>query len=148
MSNLKIWSFSASKELLTANKISALINDSAADVLIKHLFYTHKRFYILGNLYVCPPPLPLSCIQHLCALLFCLLAAIGRTLIPRYFSTVFEGGVSELHYILKHSKESFHNSCITLDCDQCTMVTQHGKPMFTKVTPDPRAPLPMLNDPA
>ncbi|KAM7389075.1 hypothetical protein PAMP_023072 [Pampus punctatissimus] len=58
--------------------------------------------------------------------------AIGRTLIPRYFSTVFEGGVTELHYILKHSKESFHNSCITLDCDQCTMVTQHGKPMFTK----------------
>ncbi|GLD70488.1 LIM domain-binding protein 2 isoform X1, partial [Lates japonicus] len=57
---------------------------------------------------------------------------IGRTLIPRYFSTVFEGGVTELHYILKHSKESFHNSCITLDCDQCTMVTQHGKPMFTK----------------
>lgn len=63
----------------------------------------------------------------------CLPAAIGRTLIPRYFSTVFEGGVTELSYILKHSKESFHNSCITLDCDQCTMVTQHGKPMFTKV---------------
>ncbi|TNN27633.1 LIM domain-binding protein 2 [Liparis tanakae] len=63
--------------------------------------------------------------------------SIGRTLIPRYFSTVFEGGVTELHYILKHSKESFHNSCITLDCDQCTMVTQHGKPMFTKVTPAP-----------
>ncbi|RXN12534.1 LIM domain-binding 2 isoform X3 [Labeo rohita] len=58
---------------------------------------------------------------------------IGRTLIPRYFSTVFEGGVSDLYYILKHSKESFHNSCITVDCDQCTMVTQHGKPMFTKV---------------
>ncbi|XP_051505825.1 LIM domain-binding protein 2-like isoform X3 [Myxocyprinus asiaticus] len=57
---------------------------------------------------------------------------IGRTLIPRYFSTVFEGGVSDLYYILKHSKESFHNSCITVDCDQCTMVTQHGKPMFTK----------------
>lgn len=60
-------------------------------------------------------------------------SAIGRTLIPRYFSTVFEGGVSDLYYILKHSKESFHNSCITVDCDQCTMVTQHGKPMFTKV---------------
>ncbi|XP_061541815.1 LIM domain-binding protein 2a isoform X3 [Phycodurus eques] len=63
---------------------------------------------------------------------------IGRTLIPRYFSTVFEGGVSELHYVLKHSKESFHNSCITLDCDQCTMVTQHGKPMFTKVCTEGR----------
>ncbi|XP_062856063.1 LIM domain-binding protein 2a isoform X4 [Trichomycterus rosablanca] len=58
---------------------------------------------------------------------------IGRTLIPRYFSTVFEGGVTDLYYILKHSKESFHNSCISVDCDQCTMVTQHGKPMFTKV---------------
>ncbi|XP_030633435.1 LIM domain-binding protein 2a isoform X3 [Chanos chanos] len=63
---------------------------------------------------------------------------IGRTLIPRYFSTVFEGGVSDLYYILKHSKESFHNSCITLDCDQCTMVTQHGKPMFTKVCTEGR----------
>lgn len=68
------------------------------------------------------------------SLLFCVsLAAIGRTLIPRYFSTVFEGGVTDLYYILKHSKESYHNSSITVDCDQCAMVTQHGKPMFTKV---------------
>ncbi|EPY86464.1 hypothetical protein CB1_000312001 [Camelus ferus] len=58
--------------------------------------------------------------------------SIGRTLIPRYFSTVFEGGVTDLYYILKHSKESYHNSSITVDCDQCAMVTQHGKPMFTK----------------
>ncbi|RXM98668.1 LIM domain-binding protein 2 [Acipenser ruthenus] len=64
--------------------------------------------------------------------------AIGRTLIPRYFSTVFEGGVTDLYYILKHSKESFHNSSITVDCDQCTMVTQHGKPMFTKVCTEGR----------
>uniref|UniRef100_A0AAY4E7V8 LIM interaction domain-containing protein n=1 Tax=Denticeps clupeoides TaxID=299321 RepID=A0AAY4E7V8_9TELE len=63
---------------------------------------------------------------------------IGRTLIPRYFSTVYEGGVTDLYYILKHSKESFHNSCITVDCDQCTMVTQHGKPMFTKVCTEGR----------
>nr|XP_023655143.1 LIM domain-binding protein 2 isoform X2 [Paramormyrops kingsleyae] len=66
------------------------------------------------------------------------LSAIGRTLIPRYFSTVFEGGVTDLYYILKHSKESFHNSSITVDCDQCTMVTQHGKPMFTKVCTEGR----------
>ncbi|XP_068044836.1 LIM domain-binding protein 2 isoform X11 [Anomalospiza imberbis] len=63
---------------------------------------------------------------------------IGRTLIPRYFSTVFEGGVTDLYYILKHSKESYHNSSITVDCDQCTMVTQHGKPMFTKVCTEGR----------
>lgn len=61
------------------------------------------------------------------------LPAIGRTLIPRYFSTVFEGGVTDLYYILRHSKESYHSSSITVDCDQCVMVTQHGKPMFTKV---------------
>ena len=34
---------------------------------------------------------------------------------------------------MKHNKESFHNTSVTLDCEQCTMVTHHGKPMFTKV---------------
>uniref|UniRef100_A0AAY4A3J6 LIM interaction domain-containing protein n=1 Tax=Denticeps clupeoides TaxID=299321 RepID=A0AAY4A3J6_9TELE len=63
---------------------------------------------------------------------------IGRTLIPRYFSTVFEGGVTDLYYVLKHSKESFHNSTITVDCEQCSMITQHGKPMFTKVCTEGR----------
>ena len=29
--------------------------------------------------------------------------------------------------------ESFHQAVVSLDCDQATMVTQHGKPMFTKV---------------
>lgn len=61
------------------------------------------------------------------------LAAIGRTLIPRYFRSIFEGGVTELYFNLRHSKESFHNTSITLDCDQCTMETLHGKPMYTKV---------------
>ncbi|XP_069953571.1 LIM domain-binding protein 2-like isoform X5 [Cherax quadricarinatus] len=63
---------------------------------------------------------------------------IGRTLIPRYFRSIFEGGVTELYYSLKHPKESFHNTSITLDCDQCTMVTHHGKPMYTKVCADGR----------
>ena len=27
----------------------------------------------------------------------------------------------------------FHQATVSLDCDQATMVTQHGKPMFTKV---------------
>lgn len=82
-----------------------------------------------------PPCGFVELVRDLCScLLFCVfLTAIGRTLIPRYFSTVFEGGVTDLYYILKHSKESYHNSSITVDCDQCAMVTQHGKPMFTKV---------------
>lgn len=41
--------------------------------------------------------------------------------------------------MLKHPKESFHNNFVSLDCDQCTMVTQHGKPMFTQVLPVPAA---------
>jgi hypothetical protein len=58
---------------------------------------------------------------------------VGRTLIPRFFRSIFEGGVTELHWELRHSKESFHQATVSLDCDQATMVTQHGKPMFTKV---------------
>ncbi|XP_066150558.1 LIM domain-binding protein 2-like isoform X2 [Euwallacea fornicatus] len=63
---------------------------------------------------------------------------IGRTLIPRYFRSIFEGGVTELYYNMKHPKESFHNTTISLDCDQCTMVTHHGKPLFTKVCTEGR----------
>ncbi|KAF2368333.1 LIM-domain binding protein/SEUSS [Trinorchestia longiramus] len=58
---------------------------------------------------------------------------IGRTLLPRYFRSIFDGGVTELYYAVKHPKESFHNTSITLDCDNTNMVTHHGKPMFTKV---------------
>ena len=71
------------------------------------------------------------CFNKLTKIIF--FAAIGRTLIPRYFRTIFEGGVTDLYYILKHPKESFHQTTITLDCDQALMVTHHGKPMFTKV---------------
>lgn len=63
---------------------------------------------------------------------------IGRTLIPRYFRSIYEGGVSELYYTMRHPKESFHNTSITLECDHCTMVTHHGKPMFTKVCTEGR----------
>lgn len=62
------------------------------------------------------------------------ITAIGRTLIPRYFRSIFDGGVTELYFHLKLAKESFHNPTITLDCDSCTMVTHHSvKPIITKV---------------
>jgi len=60
-------------------------------------------------------------------------AAIGRTLIPRYFRSMFEGGVSEFYILLKHTKESFHNTAVILDCDFATIVTHHSQPVFTKV---------------
>lgn len=59
--------------------------------------------------------------------------AIGRTLIPRYFRSIFEGGVTELYFHMRHNKESFQQTSVTLDCEQCTMITNHGKPMLTKV---------------
>ena len=62
-----------------------------------------------------------------------IVSAVGRTLIPRFFRSIFEGGVTDLHWELRHTKESFHQAVVSLDCDQATMVTQHGKPMFTKV---------------
>lgn len=36
--------------------------------------------------------------------------------------------------MLKHPKEAFHSNFVSLDCDQGSMVTQHGKPMFTQVS--------------
>ncbi|RXN21755.1 LIM domain-binding 1-A isoform X1 [Labeo rohita] len=72
--------------------------------------------------------------------------AIGRTLIPRYFRSIFEGGATELFYVLKHPKESFHNNFVSLDCDQCTMVTQNGKPMFTQVCVEGRLYLEFMFD--
>ena len=68
---------------------------------------------------------------------FCptVISAIGRNLIPRYFRSIFEGGVKELYYHVVQPKESYHNntSTVTLDCDNTTMVTHHNKPVFTKV---------------
>ncbi|XP_061545788.1 LIM domain-binding protein 1-A isoform X2 [Phycodurus eques] len=71
---------------------------------------------------------------------------IGRTLIPRYFRSIFEGGATELFYNLKHPKESFHSNFVSLDCDQCTMVTQNGKPMFTQVCVEGRLYLEFMFD--
>jgi len=60
-------------------------------------------------------------------------SAIGRSLIPRYFRSMFEGGITDLYYVLKFCKESFQNTSIILDCEQAMMVTHHSKPVFTKV---------------
>jgi len=63
----------------------------------------------------------------------CVCLAVGRSLIPRYFRSMFEGGITDLYYVLKYCKESFQNTSIILDCEQAMMVTHHSKPVFTKV---------------
>lgn len=72
------------------------------------------------------------------------LSAIGRTLIPRYFRSIFEGGVIDLHYILKYPKESFYNTTVTLE--RALMVTQHGKPPFISVVTQGRLILELAFD--
>ncbi|KAK2110347.1 LIM domain-binding protein 1 [Saguinus oedipus] len=71
---------------------------------------------------------------------------IGRTLIPRYFRSIFERGATELYYVLKHPKEAFQSNFMSLDCDQGSMVTQHGKPMFTQVCVEGRLYLEFMFD--
>jgi len=59
--------------------------------------------------------------------------SIGRILIPRYFRSLFEGGVSSVFFFLDQCKESFTESTVTLDCEKMTMVTHIMNPVLTKV---------------
>ncbi|KFD55673.1 hypothetical protein M514_03421, partial [Trichuris suis] len=65
---------------------------------------------------------------------------IGRNLIPRYFRSIFEGGVIELYYITRCTRETFHqpSNAVILDCEHTSMVTQHCKPFMTSVQTDGR----------
>jgi len=58
---------------------------------------------------------------------------IGRVLIPRFFRTLFDGGVNEVYFQLKQTKESFHSPILSLDCEQASMITCFGKPPYIKV---------------
>ncbi|VDK32242.1 unnamed protein product [Taenia asiatica] len=53
---------------------------------------------------------------------------IGRTLIPRYFRSIFESGCNELYFNLRHTRESFHNSMLTLESDCASMVMNMIRP--------------------
>lgn len=54
-------------------------------------------------------------------------------LIPRFFRTLFDGGVNEVQFLVKQTKEMFHNPVITLDCEQASMIISFGKPAHIKV---------------
>ncbi|CAF3845488.1 unnamed protein product [Adineta steineri] len=62
--------------------------------------------------------------------------SIGRVLIPRFFRTLFDGGVNEVYFQLKQTKEIFHNPTLSLDCEQASMITCFGKPPHIKVCTD------------
>ncbi|XP_078494712.1 LIM domain-binding protein 2 [Ciona intestinalis] len=60
---------------------------------------------------------------------------VGRTLIPRFFRTMFESGVIDMQMVLRLPKDYMNNASgtITLDCEHATMVMHHNKPVPTKV---------------
>lgn len=58
---------------------------------------------------------------------------IGRVLIPRFFRTLFDGGVNEVYFQLKQTKETFHSPTLSLDSEQASMITCFGKPPYIKV---------------
>ncbi|VDL59243.1 unnamed protein product [Hymenolepis diminuta] len=62
--------------------------------------------------------------------------SIGRTLIPRYFRSIFEGGCSELYFNLRHTRESFHNPFLTLESDNANMVMSITRPIPAHVIVD------------
>lgn len=61
---------------------------------------------------------------------------IHRRLIPRYFRSLFEGGVTKVHFLVLESKENYLNTSVTLDCKHASMITHYGKPSDMKVQTD------------
>uniref|UniRef100_A0A1I7ZIL3 LID domain-containing protein n=1 Tax=Steinernema glaseri TaxID=37863 RepID=A0A1I7ZIL3_9BILA len=56
--------------------------------------------------------------------------SIGRSLIPRYFRTMFEGGVNEMIFLIRTTSRETHNvpmSLTCLDCDNVLLITKHDK---------------------
>lgn len=60
---------------------------------------------------------------------------ISRTLIPRFFRTYFDGGVTDLSFSLRNPRESqlypHSQSLITLDCDQANIVSIFKHPSMS-----------------
>jgi len=61
---------------------------------------------------------------------------IHRRLIPRYFRSLFDNGVSRVYFMVMEAKENYVNTTATLDCKHATMVAHYGKPTEAKVMTD------------
>ncbi|XP_066924058.1 LIM domain-binding protein 2-like isoform X1 [Clytia hemisphaerica] len=61
---------------------------------------------------------------------------IHRRLIPRYFRSLFEGGVSKIYYVVLESKESYMNATVSVDCKHASMITHFDQPKNLKVHTD------------
>jgi hypothetical protein len=59
---------------------------------------------------------------------------------------MFETGCGEITYQIKYSKESYNSLAIQFECDNCLMITQHFRPMFTKVFTEGQLLIEFVND--
>jgi len=67
--------------------------------------------------------------------------AIGRRLIPRYFRSLFEDGVTDGYFVPRMTKETYLGSYLMAECDMASLVTTHTKPVYGIVTTDGRLSL-------
>ncbi len=70
---------------------------------------------------------------------------IGRTLIPRFFRSIYDGGVTDLYFQLTRAQSnlipkvvetpigSSSNSILLFESDTCIMTTKYGRPMYAIV---------------
>ncbi|XP_047124105.1 LIM domain-binding protein 2 [Hydra vulgaris] len=61
---------------------------------------------------------------------------IHRRLIPRFFRSLFDGGVAKIFFMVLETKENLLNSSVTLECKQSSMIVSYSKPNATKVHVD------------
>ncbi|KAL7062076.1 hypothetical protein AAHC03_0437 [Spirometra sp. Aus1] len=71
---------------------------------------------------------------------------VGRTLIPRYFRSIFESGCGELYFNLRATRDSFHNPVLTLDSDCANMVMNIVRPLPVTVVVEGRLSLDFTAD--
>ena len=66
---------------------------------------------------------------------------IGRKLIPRYFRSLFDDGVTDCYIVPRMTKESYCGSVIMAECEMASLVSTHTKPFYCIVSADGRLTL-------
>jgi len=66
---------------------------------------------------------------------------IGRKLIPRYFRSLFDDGVTDCYIVPRMTKESYCGTVIMAECEMASLVSTHTKPFYCIVSADGRLTL-------
>ena len=66
-------------------------------------------------------------------IILCLLTAIGRAMIPQYFSSIFDGGATEMYFTFSYPRQYMSHAGPILECDNVLTTTQYLQPSFARV---------------